>query len=247
MKLQLKNMNKTIQTALLGSTLILNLLTMGCKSGASAKAVVVPPAAAGAAVALTAAQVAGTHTAPCLPTGTSNAYGTSANNLSFYKIITLNANGTFSLNVLLFSTPTCIAGGGAEILALTIGGTFTMGALLTSGATGILYVQTSTITTVYGGTSGNGTLAFGNSWVTNINNGCPGGPTFTSGVSSSNSMANVTCSTNGLSFPTIGPNGTNYYDAISTATGFAVSPSLDVFMMGQFSSYPATATYNYTN
>ena len=240
------HMKKNKQNTILAGLLILNTLTLGCKSTGSTAAT---PAAggAGSSTALTAADVAGTHIAPCLPTGSSNTYGTSANGLSFYKMLTLNANGTFSLNTLLFSTPSCIAGGGAEILVLTIAGTFTMGSLLTSGATGVLYVQTASNMTVYGGATGNGTTSFGNGWVSSINNGCPGGPTFSSGTSSSHSMSNITCNTNGLSFPAINADGTNFYDAISTASGFAVSPSLNVFMMGQFSSYPATASFSYTN
>ena len=200
---------------------------------------------------LTGAQIAGTHISPCTPV-TDNSYGTSvtAGAYSFYKQIVLTSSYTYGMSVMLFNSSNCV--GGSQVFSYSQAGIYSIGAsLLPGGATGIYYTATASYLTVYGGTSGGGSSTFGNGWVTAFNNGCPGGPTFTSGSASVQSVANLTCNTNGLNLPQFPAAMTAFYDAVSldsatSPTVFKVYPAVNLFIMGQYSSFPLTTSVSYT-
>jgi hypothetical protein len=182
----------------------------------------------------------------CINIGGASTYGTSLTSYSILKTIDFSSNGNYNLSARFMDSTNCT---GTEAFVYTQFGTFTVGSALSnpSGAYEIEYTATSDQFTVYG-------QYFNGAWATVFNNtNCHGslGTNFsTTAASSSQSAAGITCNTQGinLTFPPLG----NFYDIIIpdsvTTTGqFYASPSISVFYMGQFSTYPTTATVLFNN
>ncbi|MGZ3690366.1 MAG: hypothetical protein ACXVAX_02610 [Pseudobdellovibrio sp.] len=211
--------------------------------------------------ALTAAQIAGTHYAPCLPTGTTHAYGTSADNYSFLRALQLNTDLSYSVSVFFFSGTACQAGG-TEVFAYSQHGTYALGALTTSpsDATEITYTAasvSSTQLTMYVGT-GHGTTGFGAAWATTFNTNCPGlppntfdsSPTSTSETSTAD-VQGITCNGGQIVFDQFPADGSVFkdtitLDSVTSPSTMTVYQSASVFHPGQFVTFPTTATFNYS-
>jgi hypothetical protein len=198
---------------------------------------------------LTAANLAsggsgGAYVETCSSIGSSSAYGTnlSGSNYSILKYIYFTSS-TYSLTVAFISGTTC---GGTTAFQYLQSGTYTLGSATSSPSGGyqILYTASSSQLEVFGG-------SFSGAWATTFNGsncaGGFGGSFSTSGTTTLNASGLI-CNTNGVSFsfPATG----SFYDVIvpssltSPATFYSYS-SGNVLQMGQFSSYPTTATQQF--
>lgn len=197
---------------------------------------------------LNAAQIAGTHYALCAPVS-GGVYGTSVDGMSILKSISLNTNLTYSISIYLFTGTVCQAGG-TPIFTYSQSGNYSIGSVAATpaGATEMMYTSTSSNLTVYAGSG------IGSTWAGYLNSYCPGGPTFSTSATSSGDEGGRTCMNVGspsFSFPTFPSNGTVFYDTInldsvSSPTILTTSTAINLFLMGQYSSYPTGTGFNYT-
>lgn len=200
-------------------------------------------------VALTPAQVSGSHIATCQPIS-GGTYGNDVNGMSLYRSVTLNNDGTYHLSIFLFTGSVCQLGG-TQIFNYTQWGVYALSLVTTSpaNATQVIYTTTSNSLTVYGGSG------VGSTWAGYFNTYCPGGPTnFNTSGTSSRSQSGITCShlsNPSFSFPTFPADGSVFYDVIllnpseTNPAFFNTSTPVSIFMMGQFASYPTNANYSF--
>jgi hypothetical protein len=234
---------------------------VGCHSSASSSAAVSDNTTGsggggGGTTVLTAAALVsggyngdGGYQMACTSIGGANTYGSALSTYSILKYIYYFSNGTYSLTTGFISGSTC---SGNEAFAYNQTGTFTVGAASSSPSGGydIQYDATSAILTVYG-------QYFSGAWATAFNSAsCAGGLglTFsTTAASTSTTVSGLTCINGGAGLDIAMPANGFFYDvivpsSISSPTSFyAYSNAPAVFQMGQFSSYPTTASLYYNN
>lgn len=198
---------------------------------------------------LNAALIAGTHFATCAAVS-GGTYGTTVDGMSILKSITLNTNLTYSVTLYLFTGTVCQAGG-TQIFAYNQSGSYSINTTVATspaGATQLTYTSSSSSLTVYAGTG------IGSTWAGYLNSYCPGGPTFSTTGTSSGDEGGRTCmhlSAPSISFPIFPANGTVFYDTIlldsvSTPTLMTTSTAVNLFLMGQYSSFPTGTGFSYT-
>jgi hypothetical protein len=205
-------------------------------------------------VALTGTQIAGTHYAPCFAVTNNTSYGAGMDGTSFLKSITITSTGSYSVNTLIFSGTTCDGSpSNYEIAAYNQNGSYTLGSVTSSGATEIKYTSNNSSLTVFGGVSGGAaTASAGNAWVTDFNTECSGSPNFTSGSESLDaSVGGTICNGAIFELPEFPADGTQFYDLVKlnstmSPSTFTTSTALNIWQMGQFSSYPTSANYSYS-
>lgn len=120
-------------------------------------------------------------------------------------------------------------------------------AVTPASATQVKFTASSSSLTMYAGSG------IGATWAGYFNSFCPGGPTFSTVGTSSNSMAGRTClhvSSPAFVFPTFPADGTEFYDVLSldsktAPTAILTSTTINLFMMGQYSTYPTTQDFSY--
>ena len=174
-------------------------------------------------------------------------YGSDLNGKSILRAVDFNLDGTYSLSTYTFTGTQCQMGGD-QLWVYYQTGTLTLGSTGDSGTQIQMTVTQSKLTT-YASSSSNGLT-----WTGYLNSHCPGGPTFSTSSSDTESVANVQClsvSSPAFSLPTFPAVGAVLYDLIqlddsSAKTTISHSSMGNLWELGQSSSYPTSTSLNFT-